>query len=73
MDPLVSAYNLIFNLITIKNTRDTVTFLLVLSYMIVYIDTIVCLIPIIPLIVIMFIFYNYYYEIKFVKPKTNYA
>lgn len=34
--PLVSAWDVIYNLMTIKDTRDTVTFLSIMSYVIVY-------------------------------------
>ena len=69
----MNLYDIAHNLFTIKDTRDSVTFLFVMTYMIIYIETVVCLIPGVPLILIMFIFYNYYYEIKFVRPKINYA
>ena len=34
--PLVSAWDVIYNLMTIKDTRDTVTFLSILTYVIIY-------------------------------------
>lgn len=61
-----------FNLFTIKDTRATLTFLLVNTYAIIYCETVVCLVPFAPLLVILFIFYNYFYEVKFKRPPNTY-
>ena len=34
--PLVSAWDVVYNLMTINNTRDTMSFLLVMTYVIIY-------------------------------------
>lgn len=57
---------------TIKDTRDTLTFLCVMTYAIIYHETVICLTPFAPLMAMIFIFYNYFYEIKFKKPPNTY-
>ena len=57
---------------TIKSTRDTITFLAVATYAIIYQETMMKLAPFFPVLVILFIFYNYYYEIKYERPKSTY-
>jgi len=70
--PLVSVYETVHGLITIKDTRDTVSFLCVATYAIIYQETVMLLAPCFPILVILFIFYNYYYEVKFTRPKSTY-
>ena len=70
--PMVSVYEGIHGLITIKDTRDTISFLCVATYAIIYQETMIQLAPFFPILVILFIFYNYYYEVKFARPKSTY-
>ena len=70
--PLVSAYEGVHGLITIRDTRDTISFLCVATYAIIYQETMMRLAPFFPFLVILFIFYNYYYEVKFARPKSTY-
>lgn len=67
--PLVSIWDFIYNLMTIKDTRDTLTFLCISTYAIIYQEHVLMLIPFAPLGGIVLIFYNYYYEVKFKRPK----
>lgn len=71
--PLVLAWDTVFNLMTIKDTRNTLTFLCVNTYAIIYSETVVCLLPFAPLLAMLFIFYNYFYEIKFKRPPNTYV
>lgn len=70
LDPLVAGYDAVFNLLTIKDTWNTMIFLVVNTYFIVYFETMFLLAPFAPLLVILGIFYNYYYEVKFKRPST---
>jgi hypothetical protein len=61
----------IYGLMTIRDSRDTLSFLLIVTYAIVYQETMILLIPFAPLGVIIFIFYNHFYEVDFKKPKSS--
>jgi hypothetical protein len=69
--PVVSVWDAIFGLMTIRDTRDTLTFLMVMTYALVYQETVVKLIPFFPLLGIVFVFYNYYYEVEFKRPRAT--
>lgn len=69
---MVDAWELIFGLMTIKDTKDTICFLMVASYVIIYQETMFLLAPTFPIGIILFIFHNYYYEVKFKRPKNTY-
>ena len=69
--PIVDLWDFIFNLMTFKDTRDTLTFLCIASYAIIYQETVFLMLPLFPLSLIMFIFYNYFYEVKFKRPRQN--
>jgi hypothetical protein len=56
---------------TIRNSRDTLTFLALVSYALIYQETMIKLIPLVPIFVILFIFYNYFYEVEFKRPKLT--
>ena len=70
--PLVITWDYIYNLMTIKDSRETITFVAIMTYILIYQETFVMLMPLYPIIVILFIFYTYYYEIKFKRPQANY-
>jgi hypothetical protein len=67
--PLVDMWDYFYHFMTFKDTRDTMTFLCVMTYVIIYQETVCCLLPLAPLGMIMFIFYNYFYEVKFKRPR----
>ena len=71
ISPVVAAWEYMYGLMTIKNSRDTLTFLFTVSYAIIYQETMVKMIPFIPILIILFIFYNYFYEIEFKRPKMT--
>jgi len=70
--PLVTAWDTMYNLFTIKDTRNTLTFLCVMTYAIIYNETVVCLLPFTPLLAMLFIFHNYFYQVKFKRPPHAY-
>ena len=55
---------------TIKVPIDTICFLLVASYVLTYQETMLLFVPV---GIIIFIFHNYYYEVKFKRPKSTYV
>mmetsp|Transcript_17866 Transcript_17866/g.27634 ORF Transcript_17866/g.27634 Transcript_17866/m.27634 type:complete len:80 (-) Transcript_17866:1347-1586(-) len=63
--PLVNMLDAIYQIFTIKDTKTTIAFLLVVSYAIIHQETVMKLLPFAPLGIILFIFYNYYYQIEF--------
>lgn len=69
----MDTWELIYGLITIKNTSETIVFLMSISYVIAYQETMFLFVPLIPVGVIIFIFHNYYYEVKFKRPKSTYV
>jgi hypothetical protein len=70
--PLVDGWEFMYNLITLKDTQNSLLFLLFSSYAIVYQETVIKLAVFLPILVILFIFYNYYYEREFKRPKNTY-
>lgn len=44
---------------------------MVMTYALIYQETVVMLIPFFPIGMILFIFYNYYYEVQFKRPKIT--
>mmetsp|Transcript_7459 Transcript_7459/g.12609 ORF Transcript_7459/g.12609 Transcript_7459/m.12609 type:complete len:500 (-) Transcript_7459:99-1598(-) len=73
ISPLVSLIDYIYHVFTIRDTRETLTVLSALTYAIIYQETVMRLAPLLPILVILFIFHNYYYEVKFERPKTTYV
>ena len=70
--PLVNLVDTIYQLFTIQDTKQTIAFLMVATYAIIYQETIIKLLPLAPLGVILLIFYNFFYQVKFTRPKINY-
>ena len=71
LGPLIQIPFTIMDLVTIKNTKDTLTWLFVMSYCILYYETLMYLVPFTPLGLITLIFYNYYYEVEFKRPSVS--
>ena len=65
--PLVSACDVLYSLFTVEDTRTTISFLLVVTYALIYMETIICLLPVVPLVLTIFIFYNYFYEVRYTR------
>lgn len=61
-----------YNIFTLKDTRDSVTFGAIMTYAIVYQETVIKMIPLAPIALITFIFYNYYYGREFKRPPNTY-
>ena len=70
--PLVDNFENTYNILTLKDTKETVSQLSVVSFCLIYQETVMKLVPLAPLAMIMFIFYNYFYEKEFKRPKNTY-
>lgn len=70
--PLVDGWEFMYGIFTLRDTRDSLTFGCVMTYAIIYQETVMKLIPFAPLGVILFILYNYFYEREFKRPPNTY-
>jgi hypothetical protein len=69
--PLVLAWEYLYGLFTVRDTHDTLSFLLISTYCIIYYENLIWLFPLAPLAIILYIFYNQFYDRKFNKPKIT--
>ena len=67
----MSTWDTVYGLMMIRDTRDTVSFLMVTTYALIYQETVVKMVPFFPIMGIVFVFYNYYYEVEFKRPKAT--
>ena len=70
--PLVDGWEFMHGIFTLRDTKESVSFGAVLTFAIIYQETVIKMVPLAPIGVIMFIFYNYFYKREFKRPPSTY-
>jgi hypothetical protein len=70
--PIVELWEYLYGIFLLRDTKESVTFGLIVTYALIYQETVIKLMPLAPIGMIMFILYNYYYQREFKRPKSTY-